>query len=66
MNKDSELPIQSLSHSIDKDTSWDLVQGVPMTVLSNIGVRLLDKRLYTNRDMKTDVFNLYLNLDFPP
>ena len=31
-----------------------------MTILVNMGVRLLDKRLYTHEGLKSDLFTLYL------
>ena len=54
--------VQSLSHTIEEDTSWDIMSQTPMSVLVNLGVRLLDKKLYTNEGMRVDnhPFGLYL------
>ena len=55
--------VQTLNHSIEGDTSWDIDHQTPMSILVNLGVRLLDKKHYTHagmRDHKIRPFNLYL------
>ena len=52
--------VQTLTHTIENDASWDIDQQTPMTILVNMGVRLLDKRLYTHEGLKSDLFTLYL------
>ena len=42
--------LQSLSHNIETDFSWDINEQLPMAFTSNIGIRLLDK----NRHRVTD------------
>jgi hypothetical protein len=38
--------LQSLSHNIETDFSWDINEQLPMAFTSNIGIRLLDKNLH--------------------
>jgi len=52
--------VQTLTHTIENDTSWDIDRQTPMSVLVGIGVRLLDKKLYTHSAMVDDQFTLYL------
>jgi hypothetical protein len=52
--------VQSLSYSIDTDTSWDIDKQLPMAVMVDMDVRLLDKKLYTYEGMKLEPFKLYL------
>jgi len=59
--------VQNLTHSIEGDTSWDIDEQTPMTISVSLGVRLLDKRLYTYQGVKELVdsdrspFGLYLH-----
>ena len=54
--------VQSLSYSIATDTSWDIDKQLPMAVMVDMQVRLLDKKLYTYEGMKLGLepFSLYL------
>jgi len=54
--------VQGLTHTIESDVSWDIDEQSPMSILCAIDVRLLDKEVYTNQNMKgaTDPFGLYL------
>jgi hypothetical protein len=38
--------LQSLTHTIESDTSWDIDRQRPMTIKANIGLRLLDKKAH--------------------
>lgn len=42
--------LQSLSHNIETDFSWDINEQLPMAFTSNIGIRLLDKNLHRVTD----------------
>ena len=55
--------VQSISHAIESDVSWDLLLQVPMSIVVSMQVRLLDKELYTYRGMESNdlwPFSLYL------
>ena len=55
--------VQSISHAIESDVSWDLLVQVPMSIVVSMQVRLLDKELYTYRGMESNdiwPFSLYL------
>lgn len=38
--------LQSLSHTIDNDVSWDIDRERPHMISSNIGIRILDKKIH--------------------
>lgn len=38
--------IQSISHTISEDSSWDIDRQLPMTIDANISLRILDKKLH--------------------
>jgi len=52
--------VQSLSHTIEGDTSWDIDHQTPMSVVATLQVRLLDREHYTYDAIGNDRFRLYL------
>lgn len=61
--------IMGVNHSIEDDTSWDIDSQTPMTIISQISLRLLDKRLYTYgyfRSLDTPFANTIENAQYMP
>ena len=52
--------VQTLTHTIESDASWDIDRQTPMTIAVTMGIRLLDKKLYTHQRMGDEQFTLYL------
>lgn len=45
--------LMNLTHAVDEQTSWDIDSQLPMTVNSSIGLRLLDKQVYTYQSLRS-------------
>ena len=52
--------VQTLTHTIESDASWDIDRQTTMTIAVTMGIRLLDKKLYTHQRMGDEQFTLYL------
>ena len=50
--------LTSLTHTLDKDVSWDIDEQLPMYVTCNVKLRLLDKKLYTHQNVM-ESFDIY-------
>jgi hypothetical protein len=51
--------ITNITHTIDDDTSWDIIRQAPRHVSSDISVRLLDKKLYTHDNIRVGKHAMY-------
>lgn len=49
---DQPALMMSVNHSIEDDFSWDIDRQLPMTINTQLGVRLLDKELYTYQSLR--------------
>lgn len=56
--KNQPCLLQSVTHTIENDSSWDIEDELPMRVIANISLRLLDKNEYSPLEM-----GIYANTD---
>lgn len=49
--KNQPCLLQSVTHTIENDSSWDIERELPMRVIANISLRLLDKNEYSPLDV---------------
>jgi len=47
--------LQSLTHNIENDVSWDIDEQRPTRIVANIGLRILDKEIHTPN--KTSIYS---------
>lgn len=51
--------ITGISHAVEDNASWDIDRGLPMTVKTNISIRILDNRLHTHSNIKNQTTFMY-------
>lgn len=49
---DQPALMMSVNHQIEDDISWDIDRQLPMTITSQMGIRLLDKEMYTYQSLR--------------
>jgi len=48
--KEQPCLVQSITHTIENDASWDVDDQYPMRIVANVKLRLLDKKIYSVND----------------